>query len=159
MENRLTQNTGLLRGAGHVAKNKLEAREAASDPNRSVLRSALTGSEIALIDDQLEPVILRRGDKVLLASDGIDTIDKGDIAEILSLEVSAQDIASKLIEKVLLKDKPRQDNTTVIVIDPSRLGWPLGAKRFKSGAGREAKPQRRSIAAQILQFFRDITKK
>ncbi|WP_127563039.1 PP2C family protein-serine/threonine phosphatase [Nioella ostreopsis] len=141
-----------------VAQNKIEAGHAAHDPNRSVLRSALTGGEIALIDDQPDPLILRRGDKILMASDGLDTLSMQEVTEILSLDGPAQELASRLAENVLGMDKPRQDNTTVIVIDPSRLGWPLRIAGYRSAEKREGKMNSGSLLARILSFFEKPSK-
>jgi protein phosphatase len=51
-------------------QNKITRSEARRNRNRNALRSALTGSKIDLIDLRGEPLELRPGDWVLLASDG-----------------------------------------------------------------------------------------
>ncbi len=57
--------------------------EAATDSNRHALRSAVMGDEIHLIDVSSQPVAIRKSDRLLLASDGLMTLDDEEIARIL----------------------------------------------------------------------------
>ena len=51
-------------------------RAGATDPRRHMLRSAVTGDEIELVDLSHEATSLLPGDHVMLASDGIHTLDE-----------------------------------------------------------------------------------
>ena len=57
-----------------AAAGKISWEEAKTDPRRHFLRSALTGTEIDLIDRSRRPLALEPGDVVILASDGIHTL-------------------------------------------------------------------------------------
>ena len=58
-----------------AAAGKISWEQAKSDPRRHFLRSALTGTEIDLIDRSHRPLALQTDDVVVLASDGIQTLD------------------------------------------------------------------------------------
>src|SRR5215475_4572782 len=59
---------------GMVKAGRLSAEDAARDPQRNALRSAVSGDRIDLIDAPEAACALEPGDVVLLASDGIDTL-------------------------------------------------------------------------------------
>ena len=83
---------------------------------RSVLVSALTGREIEEIDNPAHDVALEVGDVVLLASDGLNTLSDTEIALTIDqgYEMGAQAICSTLVQKVIDRGLPRQDNVTVV---------------------------------------------
>ena len=64
-------------------QNKITRSEARRNRNRNALRSALTGSKIDLIDLRSEPLELRPGDWVVLASDGICSLPGDEIADVI----------------------------------------------------------------------------
>ena len=85
--------------------------------SRNMLMSALTGEDIAEIDCPEQALGLESGDRIVISSDGLDTLSHEQI-----LEISAGADAPKTCVEALLKGvedagAPRQDNTTVIVID------------------------------------------
>jgi serine/threonine protein phosphatase PrpC len=98
-----------------VESGELSAADARRDPRRNQLRSALTGEEIALIDAPHTPTLLEAGDLVLVASDGVETLSEDEIIACLQSKSSAklEALATGLIEAVLEKGKPSQDNVTV----------------------------------------------
>ena len=106
-----------------VAEGRLTAREARDDPRRHHLRSAVTGEEIEIVDASRKPLALEPGDCVILASDGIHTLDEARIAEIVegALARGADAIAEELLEAVSSARDPAQDNATVIVVQVA--GW------------------------------------
>ena len=91
---------------------------ARADPRRHYLRSALTGDEIEMIDLSEQPAPLEAGDVVLLASDGLNTLETDSIAQIVThcCEKGADTIAHRLIETIDRLAQPHQDNTTVVAI-------------------------------------------
>ncbi len=99
-----------------VSEGEITAEQAASDPKRNALRSAVMGDEIPLVDLPKRPFDLRKGDTIVLCSDGVDSIEN-----ISSLEAAvmsrdnAGTAANDLVEAVKAVDRPRQDNTSVIV--------------------------------------------
>jgi serine/threonine protein phosphatase PrpC len=101
-----------------VRRNQLAAAEAQNNPYRNALRSALTGKALELVDLQGEPYKLAAGDWIILASDGIATLDGDEIGDIVyaNREASPEVMAQRLIAAVDDKQEPDQDNTTVIVL-------------------------------------------
>lgn len=78
------------------------------------LSSALQGWEIPEIDAPFHAAPLRKGDAVILASDGLDTLSAETISEIAAADadLTGSDLAWSLIEAVIAADKDKQDNTT-----------------------------------------------
>lgn len=103
-----------------AAQGIITVEEARRDPRRHMLRSAVTGEEIELIDLSQKPLRLEAGDYVVLASDGLLTLEQGEIERILSAYAGdgAQAVANALIRAVEALRDPHQDNTTVIVVRP-----------------------------------------
>ena len=89
---------------------------ARADPSRHVLRSALTGTAIEMIDRPRARLSLEPGDTVILASDGIHSIPEVDIARIATAAASPAAAAEALLTAVAAADDPHQDNTTVVVV-------------------------------------------
>jgi protein phosphatase len=99
-----------------AAAGKISWTSARSDPRRHVLRSALTGAEIEMIDRSRRPLALRAGDVVVLASDGIHSISHEDIAEAVEAAAGPAGMADALLAAVEAAGEPHQDNTTVVVV-------------------------------------------
>lgn len=99
-------------------RNEISVEEARGNRHRNALRSALTGSKIDLIDLRGEPLELLAGDWILLASDGIASLEGDELADIMYRlrDASPEDMAQTLIAAVEAKSVPEQDNTTVIAI-------------------------------------------
>ena len=55
-----------------VAAGRMTEEEAARDSRRHSLRSAVMGDDILLIDVSSQPVAVKKGDRLILASDGFD---------------------------------------------------------------------------------------
>ncbi|MEO1205426.1 MAG: protein phosphatase 2C domain-containing protein [Pseudomonadota bacterium] len=106
--------------------NVISRSEAESSPRRRTLRSALTGEPIALREVRAEPVKLKSGDWIVVASDGLETLSGNDIASIIRKSDSAgpDRLADHLVRAVLDRKSPNQDNITLIPInvnDPEDL--------------------------------------
>lgn len=101
-----------------VAEGRLTPEAAAKDGRRHMLRSVLIGEPLELIDASQRPLALEQDDCVVLASDGIDTLEDSRIAEVLARHRSdgAAAVAEALLEAIENAGVPHQDNTTVIVI-------------------------------------------
>jgi len=85
--------------------------------SRNMLMSAMTGEEISSIDVSEAPVKLRPGDRVIVASDGLDTLGAGAIIQYSSWSSTAKECVYALLKAVEDANKINQDNTTLIVID------------------------------------------
>ena len=101
-----------------VAEGKMTADQARADPRRHQLRAAVTGDDLDLIDGSDQPLQLEAGDIVLLASDGVLTLDDEDIRRLLAAyrDDGAGAIADALIRAVDAAGAVHQDNTTVVVV-------------------------------------------
>ncbi len=99
---------------------RISAAEARSDPRRHMLRSAVCGEDVELIDVADRPISLAPGDYVILASDGLQTLETGEIARIVKAyaDDGAAKVADALIRAVENMRDPHQDNATVVVVRP-----------------------------------------
>lgn len=85
-------------------------------PSANMLRSAVMGSHIPLVDDHTVWRRFAEDEILVLATDGIETIEMERIAAIVSGSADAASAADALIAAVEQAQRPRQDNTTVAVI-------------------------------------------
>ena len=99
-----------------AAAGRISWAAAQADPRRHFLRSALTGTEIELVDRSQRPLALRSGDVIVLASDGIHSISHADIARVVTAAESPAAAADALLAAVSAVGDPHQDNTTVVVV-------------------------------------------
>lgn len=101
-----------------AAQGIITQQAAQHDTRRRALRSALTGDRIPLQEIHGQAVELLPGDWLIIASDGLLTVDGNEIASILqNSEVNDPDaLADTLITTVDGKKIPRQDNTSLIVV-------------------------------------------
>ena len=101
-----------------VSAGRMTEEEARHDPRRHMLRSAVTGDEIDLVDVSRRPLKLELGDYVILASDGLHTLETVEIARLISAygREGAPAVAKALIREVELLREPHQDNATVIAV-------------------------------------------
>lgn len=111
-----------------VRRGELSQAEAERRGGHNQLRSALMGDAIPLVDqsDKHNAVTLLRGDALLLATDGVLTLNEAEIASLATAaRRSAKDLVETLLSAVIERDALRQDNTTVAVYvhdgQPSRL--------------------------------------
>ena len=85
--------------------------------SRNMLMSAMTGEEISSIDVAEAPVKVRPGDRIIIASDGLDTLGDGAIIQYSSWSATAKECVYALLKAVEDANKINQDNTTLIVVD------------------------------------------
>ena len=134
-----------------VAKGDMTAEEAARDPRRHALRSAVMGDDIHLIDVSSQPVAVEQGDRLLLASDGLLTLSDQEIAEILqkTRDAPLEDSAAALIQAVEAAAHPQQDNTTVLLYAPAE-GAELAAAAISEGEATQGKPRLKQWVGILL---------
>lgn len=121
----LLRNKELIKkNADHSYGGFLDRMEAAGTPvepepglARNMLMSAITGDEIDEIDVSEEPLELQPGDRVVLCSDGLDTLSKGKIIQFAEWSDTPKECAEALLGAVEDAGMPKQDNTTVVVVD------------------------------------------
>ena len=103
-----------------AATGKITHEQARADPRRHMLRSAVTGEEIDMIDMSRQPLALESGDYIVLASDGVDTLEPAEVARIIQgyARDGAKSVAKAIIRAVEALREPHQDNATVLVVRP-----------------------------------------
>lgn len=101
-----------------VAEGIISQDEASSHPDRNALRSVLMGEPVSLIDTGFGGWPLQAGDTIILASDGIDVLDVGEIKRAFEgrRPKTMEATARHLVERACAAGGARQDNTSVIVV-------------------------------------------
>jgi PPM family protein phosphatase len=101
-----------------AADGQITPEAAKRDPRRHMLRSAVTGDELDLVDFSGKPLAIEPGDYVILASDGLQTLEPSEIERIIAAYASdgSQAVANALIRAVEAMRDPHQDNTTVVAV-------------------------------------------
>jgi len=90
--------------------------EAAIHPNGEKLTSFMGIGGLKQIDSNSIPLQLAAGDMLLLCSDGLyKTLSIEEITALLDQGLAAQETADTLIRTTLEKQKPKQDNVSVIL--------------------------------------------
>jgi serine/threonine protein phosphatase PrpC len=101
-----------------AAEGTITAEAARNDPRRHMLRSAVTGEELDMIDLSRKPLVLQAGDVIVLASDGIHTLSEAEVARIVTAygEDGCEAMANALVRSIENLRVPHQDNATRMVI-------------------------------------------
>ncbi|WP_299678448.1 protein phosphatase 2C domain-containing protein [uncultured Roseobacter sp.] len=96
----------------------LNAEEARNHPDRNTLTSVLFGEEVPRIDCPEEPLELRPGDLLIVASDGLQFLSNTQISEILSAHCDAQsaEIADRLLGCLNDLQDPDLDNVSFSIV-------------------------------------------
>ena len=97
-----------------VSQGAMSAAEAACHPDRNALMSAVTGAELDLVDLPRQAYPLRDDDQILLASDGMLTLEETDIAAILSRASGESQPIQQLLAAVADRQLAHQDNVTAL---------------------------------------------
>jgi len=103
-----------------AAMGAITEEEARRDPRRHMLRSAVTGEDIDLVDLSARPLRIEPGDYIILASDGLQTLEGVEIERIVAAygDDGAGAVARALIRAVEALKDPHQDNATVVAVRP-----------------------------------------
>ena len=114
----IKQNADHSYGA-YIDMMKEQGMEIEEQPgmSRNMLMSAMTGEEISSIDCPNTAVKLKPGDRLIIASDGLDTLRAGAIIQYSSWSATARECVYALLKAVEEANKINQDNTTIIVVD------------------------------------------
>lgn len=101
-----------------VNKGMITQRAADTDPERESLISFIGMNDVAYVDSSEQGIALLEGDVVLLCSDGLyKSLLAEEIAEVIcQYERRPSFLPGVLTATAFDKDKPHQDNTTVVVI-------------------------------------------
>ena len=66
-------------------------------------------------DESDRPIFLKKKDKVLLYSDGVEILGEIELENLLSKKMSAQKTADAIIDAVKAKKKNKKDNATIVI--------------------------------------------
>ena len=112
------------KNADHSYGGFLDRMEAEGTPvepepglSRNMLMSAITGEDINEIDVPANPFELLAGDRIILCSDGLDTLSAGKIIQYSEWSEATKECADALMTAVEEANMPRQDNTTAVVVN------------------------------------------
>ena len=101
-----------------VEMGQLSEEDAAADPRKHVLRSAVSGGDIRMIDSPTEPYRLYPEDRLLLASDGVEVLSDDELCGFLqSNEIrTSEERLEKIFAEIEKKAVPTQDNASAILV-------------------------------------------
>lgn len=99
------------------ALGMISPEEAANAPFRNIILSCLSGDPIEIIDLPVEPWPLEVDDRLIVASDGLNSLNRDDILRIALRSSSAKMCATSLTRAVSARRVRQQDNATVVVAD------------------------------------------
>lgn len=111
--------------AGQMVKSgRYKPDDPELDAYRSMLRSAIMGRELTLIDRPIETMELRLGDILVLATDGLNVVELPDVERIVTAHATGDSntLANALLDAVRASGVTSRDNATVIVARVLALG-------------------------------------
>ncbi len=105
-----------------VAEGKLTQDEARVHPDRNQLTSVIMGAAIPKVDCPEDPLFMNSSDVLILGSDGLQFLSDAEIQNLMKTHAGspARDIADALLQAVLAKNDPDQDNISIAVVKPAR---------------------------------------
>lgn len=89
-------------------------------PQKHAITSVLMGVDIPLIDNPQDFILWQAGDYLILASDGLETLNNKEITKICQNSNTAKLCTQNLIDAVDKKNQAKQDNCSVVVISPGQ---------------------------------------
>jgi PPM family protein phosphatase len=101
-----------------VKSGLMDPEVGANHPDRNCLVSVLMGSRIPKIDCREEPMLLKVGDIVICASDGLQFLENAHIERIITKNrrKRSAEIAELLLEEIQRLNDPDQDNVSFCLI-------------------------------------------
>jgi len=99
-----------------LAEGELTEEQVRTHPHRTQLLEAVMGEELELIDTKGE-FLLEVDDIIIIASDGVETCSPEEImaAFLEDSDLELENISSKILQAVESKDRPGQDNISLII--------------------------------------------
>ncbi|WP_020410208.1 PP2C family protein-serine/threonine phosphatase [Hahella ganghwensis] len=132
-----------------VDLGQMSQASADSDIKRHVLRSAVNGEDIRLVDLVEKPLELVPGDLLMLASDGVESLSDECIRDLLisSPSDSCQRILNELMQQIEMMNFEEQDNASAILIRVSAPAWNTLSPYGTGHRQLKEVPQQRSSAS------------
>lgn len=96
----------------------LTPEQARTHPDRSLLTSAINGQEIRFVDCRDTPFTLQRGDTVIVASDGLCSLDPDALLQIVgdTARASCAKTSAEMLSAIQKVDCPNQDNVCFAIL-------------------------------------------
>ena len=117
-----------------VELGRMSAEELETDSRVHQLRSALMGDELSLVDQNKSALPLVAADRIILASDGLETLTVDEIGNICSMHSDPEKTVAALLGEVEARQRAGQDNTTAIIyIHKDRPVDATGAQSIRHG--------------------------
>ena len=92
--------------------------EVQADKQRKRVTSFIGMGRLKYVDGSLYPVGVKKGDKVLLMTDGVfHTLSEQEICMVLAESENAGEAAAIMEQRILTKQHPKQDNFTMVILD------------------------------------------
>ena len=115
---RLNADHSMARVLDRMVENgDLSEEEARNDRRRNMLLSAVTGSPVEIVDCAKRSCRLVAQDRLLIASDGIQTLADQEIErQLAATEGTAESVADALLSAVRTASGERQDNMTFLLL-------------------------------------------
>jgi protein phosphatase len=100
-----------------VSSGEMSNEAAQTDRRRHMLRSAVTGKLMELVDVCAEPHRLQSGDIVMLASDGVETLAEDELVAVLTerRDQTPQQLADSIMSRIEAAGNSAQDNASIIL--------------------------------------------
>ncbi|MGR3915004.1 MAG: serine/threonine-protein phosphatase [Gammaproteobacteria bacterium] len=98
-----------------VELGRMTEAELEQDNRINQLRSAVMGEDIRMVDQSKSAFLLTAGDRIILASDGVETLRLGEISGICGASENPADSVTELLREITARQVAKQDNATVIV--------------------------------------------
>ena len=116
--NQLNEDHSLRPVLKEMAENKTATADEPPQSAKNILRAALIGDEISMIDVSPKPTAFAESDCILAATDGIRVLSDEGMQKICNAfaEAEASTLVNELLQAVRDADNPKQDNTTVAII-------------------------------------------
>jgi serine/threonine protein phosphatase PrpC len=100
-----------------VRNGEISSAAAKKDMRRHMLRSAVAGKVLELVDLCNEPLRLQADDIVILASDGVETLAEDELIAVLEKrhEQTPQQLADNIMARIGAAGNSAQDNASIIL--------------------------------------------
>lgn len=98
-----------------LSRGEMTVEEFMAEPNKHALTSYIGAGEVDFIDQNFEPLLLQSGDRIVLMSDGIETVSEAELGRMLHYDV--EEAALKLRYLIEQINRKNQDNFTAIIVE------------------------------------------
>ena len=113
-----------------VKAKEITEEEADTNTNKHLLTSVVNGEDISMVDIS-KKILFKSGDILILASDGIETLNEKELLKIVLNREDIQGVSGDIIKAIELKNKTNQDNSTFICIKKDNINTSPTKKRSK----------------------------